>query len=52
MRQTLREMRINDMVTIDAIVFEIVGDKAPPPRIVNFVTYPVSVGLHQIVIHM
>ena len=39
MRQTPSETRMNDMVTIDKIVFEIVGGGAfiaPPPRIVNF----------------
>ena len=39
-------MHMNDMVTIDTIVFKIVGEggafKAPPPRIVNILKYPGS----------
>ena len=38
MRQTPSKMRMNDMVTIDIIVFEIV-EGPPPPRIVNFLKY-------------
>ena len=44
MRQTPSKMSMTDVVTIDTIVFEIVGGvaliKAPPPsRIVNFFKY-------------
>ena len=39
-------MRMNDMVTIDTIVFEIIGGgllaRPPPPPIVNFLKYPGS----------
>ena len=48
MGQTPGQMHMHDMVTIiDTIVFEIVGGGGllklpPPPRIVNFLKYPVS----------
>ena len=46
MRQRPGQMHMHDMVTIDTIVFEIVGGgllkPPPPPRFVNFLKYPGS----------
>ena len=50
MRQTPSKMRMNDMVTIDTIVFDIVGggafkDPPPPPESLTFSNITDQIGL-------
>ena len=48
MRQTLSKLCMNDMVTVDTIVFEIVlggSFKAPPPRSLTFSNTTDRIGL-------